>query len=54
MSTQSLNRREIVALVEQGAVRPVVGKVVAFEELPAALAAMIHRDTVGRVVARLW
>ena len=44
----------IVDLVAAGTVRPVVGKVVAFEEIPAALASMIGRDTVGRVVARLW
>lgn len=44
----------IVDLVAAGTVRPVVGKVVGFEEIPAALAAMIGRDTVGRVVARLW
>ena len=44
----------IVDLVASGEVRPVVGKVVAFDEIPAALAAMIGRDTVGRVIARLW
>jgi NADPH2:quinone reductase len=44
----------IVDLVAAGTVRPVVGKVVGFDEIPAALAAMIGRDTVGRVVARLW
>lgn len=44
----------IVDLVAAGVVHPVIGKVVGFEEIPAALAAMIGRDTVGRVVARLW
>ncbi len=44
----------IVDLVAAGTVRPVVGKVAGFEEIPAALASMIGRDTVGRVVARLW
>lgn len=42
---------EVVALVEQGAVRPVVGEVVGFEDLPAAITAMADRKTTGRVIA---
>jgi NADPH2:quinone reductase len=42
---------EIVDLVLAGAVKPVVGKVVAFDALPAAMEAMANRETVGRVVA---
>ena len=42
---------EIVGLVEQGAVRPVVGEVVGFEDLPRAITAMADRQTTGRVVA---
>jgi NADPH2:quinone reductase len=45
--------REVVGLVEQGAVRPVVGDVVGFEDLPAAITAMAERSTTGRVVALL-
>lgn len=45
--------REIVALVEQGAVHPVVGEVVRFEDLPAAITAMADRKTTGRVIALL-
>ena len=45
--------REIVDLVERGAVRPVVGDVVRFEDLPAAITAMAKRRTTGRVVALL-
>ena len=41
---------EIVELVRSGAVRAVVGSAPPFEELPAALAAMASRATVGRVV----
>lgn len=41
---------EIVQLVRAGAVHAVVGSTPAFEQLPAALAAMASRDTVGRVV----
>jgi NADPH2:quinone reductase len=42
---------EIVDLVLAGAVKPVVGKVVAFDALPAAMEAMANRETVGRVIA---
>ncbi|MGN6694802.1 MAG: quinone oxidoreductase family protein [Aquihabitans sp.] len=42
---------EVVGLVEQGAVRPVVGDVVRFEDLPAAITAMADRRTTGRVIA---
>ncbi|MCU1370669.1 MAG: alcohol dehydrogenase [Ilumatobacteraceae bacterium] len=45
--------REIVSLVEEGAVRPVVGEVVGFEDLPAAITAMAARATTGRVIALL-
>jgi len=42
---------EIVDLVLAGAVKPVVGKVVGFDALPAAMEAMANRETVGRVIA---
>jgi NADPH2:quinone reductase len=41
---------EIVGLVEQGAVRPVVGEVVPFDRAPEALEALANRETVGRTV----
>ena len=41
---------EIVQLVRSGAVYAVVGSTPTFEQLPAALAAMASRETVGRVV----
>ncbi len=44
---------EIVELVVAGAVKAVVGRVVGFEDLPAAMEAMANRETVGRVVALL-
>ena len=44
---------EIVDLVEQGAVRAVVGQTVGFEDIPAALTALADRATVGRTVALL-
>jgi NADPH2:quinone reductase len=42
--------QDIVNLVRAGSVHAVVGDVVAFEALPAAMAAMANRETVGRTV----
>jgi NADPH2:quinone reductase len=42
--------REIVGLVETGAVKPLVGQVVAFDELPAAVEAFANRETTGRTI----
>ncbi len=42
---------EIVSLVHAKRVRPVIGRVVDFQEIPAAMDAMARRDTVGRTVA---
>jgi NADPH2:quinone reductase len=42
---------EIVSLVLSKKVRTVIGRVVDFEEIPAAIDAMARRDTVGRTVA---
>jgi NADPH:quinone reductase len=42
--------REIVDLVLAGKVRPVVGNVVDFDEIPAAIEAMANRETVGRTI----
>ncbi len=44
----------IVNLVEQGALRPVVGEVVPFEMLPAAIEAMGDRKSIGRTIVQLW
>ncbi len=45
--------QQVLGLVESGAVRPLVGLDVPFEELPAALDAMEQRRTVGRIVVRV-
>jgi len=45
--------RSVVDLVLAGRVRAVVGSVVDFKEIPAAITAMANRETVGRVVAVL-
>jgi NADPH2:quinone reductase len=45
--------KEIEELARSGAVKPAVGKVVGFDDLPAAMEAMANRETVGRVVALL-
>ena len=42
---------EIVSLVLSKRVRPVIGRVVDFEEIPAAMDSMARRDTVGRTIA---
>ena len=45
--------REIVERVEAKKIKPVIGKTVPFEELPAALEAMRARKTVGRTIVTL-
>ena len=53
VSPTSLGARimaDIVELVRGGAVRPVIGDVVPFEELPSLMAAMADRRTTGRAI----
>jgi NADPH2:quinone reductase len=45
--------REIVALVLAKKVKPVIGRVIEFEDIPAAIEAMANRETVGRTIAVL-
>jgi NADPH2:quinone reductase len=45
--------RQIVDLVRAQRIRAVVGQVVPFADLPPAIDAMAHRETVGRTVVRL-
>jgi NADPH:quinone reductase-like Zn-dependent oxidoreductase len=45
--------REIVNLVLAGQVRPVIGAVIGFDEIPEAIEAMANRETVGRTVVVL-
>ena len=42
---------EILTLVLAGKVKPVVGQVIGFEEIPSAIDAMARRETLGRTVA---
>jgi NADPH:quinone reductase len=42
---------EIVSLVGSKKIKPVIGSVVDFREIPAAIDAMARRDTVGRTIA---
>jgi NADPH2:quinone reductase len=44
---------EIVNLVLAGKVKPLIGKVVGFDELPAALEAMANRESTGRTIVRM-
>jgi len=46
--------REIVDLVQAKKVKPVIGRLVEFDELPAAIDAMANRKTIGRVIAKLY
>jgi NADPH2:quinone reductase len=46
--------REINDLVQKRRIRPVVGKVVDFEQLPHAIEALAGRETIGRTIVRLW
>jgi NADPH:quinone reductase-like Zn-dependent oxidoreductase len=43
--------RDVVDLVAQGEVRAVVGAVVGFGDIPAAITAMAERRTTGRTIA---
>ncbi len=45
--------REIVALVLAKKLKPMVGQLISFDEIPAALTRMRDRQTVGRTIARL-
>ena len=44
---------EIIELVRKGEVRPVIGKVIAFDDLPEAMQLLFDRGTTGRVLAQL-
>jgi NADPH2:quinone reductase len=46
--------REIAGRVLAGELRPVVGQLVEFEALPAAIDAMANRRTVGRTIIKLY
>ena len=46
--------QEIINLVLEQRVKPVIGKVVDFEEIPAAIVAMANRETVGRTIVKLY
>ena len=43
----------LVGLLDDGAIEPVIGDIVAFDDLPAALERMEERSTIGRVVVDL-
>jgi NADPH2:quinone reductase len=46
--------REIIDMVRARRIRAVVGKVVAFEDVPSAVEAMANRETVGRTIVKLY
>jgi len=46
--------RNVAEMVKAKRVRAVVGKVVEFEDVPAAIESMGNRETVGRTIVKLW
>jgi NADPH:quinone reductase len=44
---------EIITLVSAGKIKPVVGRVIGFDEIPSAIEAMARRKTLGRTVVIL-
>jgi NADPH2:quinone reductase len=45
--------REIIQLVHDGTVKPVVGQVIGFDDIPRAIEAMANRETIGRTIVML-
>jgi NADPH2:quinone reductase len=45
--------REVAALVQAGKLKPVVGRVAKFDEIPGAIAALASRETTGRTIVML-
>lgn len=46
--------RQIVDRVQAGRIRPVIGRVVDFGDVPEAIEAMANRETVGRTIIKLY
>ena len=44
---------DLLALLDAGRIRPIVGRVVEFEGIPAALEDLESRRTLGKTVARV-
>ena len=42
--------RDVVDLVQAGKLKAVVGQVVAFDDIPAAVEALANRETIGRTI----
>jgi NADPH:quinone reductase len=45
--------REIVSLAIAGKIKPVIGRTIAFDDIPAEIEAMANRETIGRTVVVL-
>jgi NADPH2:quinone reductase len=55
-ASQQLGERvmqEIIGLVTAGKVKPVIGRVIGFDDIPEALEAMANRETTGRTIVML-
>ena len=53
MSASGEQLREISALVKSGALRPIVGRVIPFEDIPVALAGLGKSGVRGKIVASI-
>lgn len=45
--------REVAALVQAGKLKPVIGRVAKFEQIPEAITALANRETTGRTIVML-
>ena len=45
--------REVAASVAAGKLKPVIGRIAKFEEIPDAIASLANRETTGRTIAML-
>lgn len=45
--------REVTELIERGSIRPIVGRTISFDEVPAALSDLAARRAFGRIVVKL-
>ena len=45
---------DIIARVQAGRIKPVIGKVIDFEDIPEAIEEMANRKTTGRIIAKLY
>jgi hypothetical protein len=45
--------RDVISQYQSGAIKPVVGRAIDFDAIPAEIEAMANRETIGRTVVIL-